>query len=106
MEAAVEGDELLGLAFRLLIRGFSFLAFESDFCAVRGIIRGRAGRVWSEELQLILLHQVAERAVGNIEQVGSFGLHSVGLIQCILQQRSLDSRNVGFHAYAFRKDGV
>lgn len=43
MEAAVEGDELLG--FRLRILGFSFLAFEPDFCAVRCIIRGRAGRV-------------------------------------------------------------
>jgi hypothetical protein len=31
MEAAVEGDEFLGLASKLLIRGFSFLAFEPDF---------------------------------------------------------------------------
>ena len=43
MEAAVEGEELLG--FRLLILGVSFLSLEPDFCAVRCIIRGRAGKV-------------------------------------------------------------
>ena len=43
MEAAVEGEELLG--FGLLILAVSFLSFESDFCAVRCVIRGRAGKV-------------------------------------------------------------
>ncbi len=112
MEAAVEGEEFLG--FRLLLTlGFWRLASEADFSAVRCILQGRAGRGGSEKLrakrqklQLILLHQVAKRAIGNTQQVGSFGLHSVGLIQRILQQRALDSRNVGFHAYAFRKDRV
>ena len=39
MEAAVEGHEFLGLASKLLIRDFSFLTFEPDFCAVGGIVR-------------------------------------------------------------------
>ena len=43
MEAAVEGEELLGL--RLLILGVSFVAFEPEFCAAGCICRGRAGKV-------------------------------------------------------------
>src|SRR6266446_10712374 len=100
MEAAVEGDELLDSW--LLILGFCTGFLRSQMCHSRTCRKGLSLRAKSQKLQLILLHQVAERAVGNTEQVGSFGLHSVGLIQCILQQRAFDSRNVGFHAYAFR----
>jgi hypothetical protein len=47
-----------------------------------------------------------ERAVGNPEQIGGFGLYAVGAVQRTLQQRALDVGYIAFHAYALRKHGT
>ena len=42
--------------------------------------RGAAIPTWVE-LEVVFLGKVAERAVGDFEQVGSFCLHAAGLLQ-------------------------
>jgi hypothetical protein len=55
-----------------------------------------------ELLELVLFHKVAERAVGDAENVGGADLDSVGLTESGLQERALNLGNIIFHVHAFR----
>ena len=47
----------------------------------------KAGTFWDsfESLEIIFLHQVADRAVGDFKHVGGLGLHPATLIEGTLQ---------------------
>src|ERR1700683_1106351 len=55
------------------------------------------------QLQLVLLHQMPERAIGDAEQIGGFGLYAVGALESALQQRAFDACHIALHAHAFGK---
>ena len=44
-----------------------------------------------------------ERAVRDAEEIGGFGLHTVGTVQSALQQSALDARHIDFHSHTLRK---
>src|ERR1700733_1714364 len=49
-------------------------------------------------LQFVLFHQMAERAVGNSQQVGGTSLHSTRMVERALQQRTFYARDISFHS--------
>src|SRR3954470_14020246 len=51
-------------------------------------------------LELVFLHQVAERAVGDSEHIGCFGLYPATLLERALQQRTFDAGHIVFHPNA------